>query len=120
MRADTLPQYSIVVPNESHDMHTGSVQQCDRFLKDLLPKIFATSAYSTDGALFVTWDEGTDASNRVATIVKSPLITTPGMRSKVAFTHYSLLKTVEDIFGLPYLRNAALTKTKSMVSEFFS
>jgi hypothetical protein len=118
IRTDSLPNYSIIIPNESHDMHTGTVQQCDRFLKGLLPKIFATTAYTADGAMLITWDEGTDSSNRVATIIQSPL-TTAGTKSPLAFNHYSLLKTVEQVFAVPYLRNAALAKTNSMVTPFF-
>ena len=59
--------------------------------------------------LFVTWDEDNGSGgNQVATIVVSPY-TTPGTRSGTAFTHYSLLRTTEELLGIPtFLGNAAL------------
>jgi phospholipase C len=119
IRAATLPNFSLIVPNEAHDMHTGSVRNGDQFLKNLLPKIFASDAYKNDGALFLTWNEGTDASNRVATIVKSPLMTS-STRSNTSFNHYSMLKTIEELFGLTYLKNAGTPKTNSLVADFLS
>ena len=48
----------------------------------------------------------TDESCHIATIVISPS-TTPGTRSAVLFNHYSLLRTAEQLLGLPLLGKAA-------------
>jgi hypothetical protein len=32
---------------------------------------------------------------------------TPGFKATAAYTHYSMLRTVEQAWGLPYLGNAA-------------
>jgi phosphatidylinositol-3-phosphatase len=56
--------------------------------------------------VFVTWDEGVDgSSNRVATVVLGPSVT-PGTRTSTRFTHYSLLRTTEQLLGLPLLGHA--------------
>jgi phosphatidylinositol-3-phosphatase len=67
--------------------------------------------------LIITWDEDDGHSgNQVATIVVSPY-TTPGATSGTAFTHYSLLRTTEELLGIStFLGNAA--SATSMRSAF--
>jgi hypothetical protein len=125
----TLPAFSFVTPNVLHDMHTGTIAQGDRWLAANLPAILGSHEY-TDGstAVFITWDEGhhgtvgeqcasntTDESCHVATIVISPS-TTPGSRPAALFNHYSLLRTAEQLLGLPPLGKAA--SAPSMVAAF--
>jgi hypothetical protein len=43
---------------------------------------------------------------RIGAVVISPFIK-PGTVSEKAYNHYALLKSVEDIFGLPYLGYAS-------------
>jgi phosphatidylinositol-3-phosphatase len=68
--------------------------------------------------LFITWDEGeggstndcatneSDVGCHVATLIVSPS-TPPGQRSGELFNHYSLLRTTENLLGLPALGAAA-------------
>jgi phosphatidylinositol-3-phosphatase len=74
--------------------------------------------------VFITWDQGSgpkasntnyrsedctsnvgDVSCHVATFVVSPY-TSPGTRSATYFNHYSLLRTTEELLGLPLLGGA--------------
>jgi len=120
LAAGTLPAFSFVTPNVLDDMHTGTIAEGDKWLAANLPAILDSHEY-TDGstAVFITWDEGhhgtvgekcatnrTDESCHVATIVISPS-TTPGTRSAALFNHYSLLRTAEQLLGLPLLGKAA-------------
>jgi hypothetical protein len=58
------------------------------------------------------------ASCRVPTIVISPT-TRPGTASGLPFTHYSLLKTTEQLLGIPeHLGRAKETRTRSLRSRF--
>ena len=71
----------------------------------------ASPAFTTGNSLLVvTYDEGSRASNRVATVFAGPAART-GYTSDTRFTHYSLLRTIEDAWGLEPLtdndRNAA-------------
>ena len=70
--------------------------------------ILASPAYlAGTTAIFLTYDEDDRlSSNRVATIVVSPY-TPVGTTSSTAFSHYSLLKTTEQMLGLGFLANAA-------------
>jgi hypothetical protein len=110
-------------------MHTGTIAEGDRWLAAHLPVILDSHEYR-DGstAVFITWDEGhhgipgekcatnkTDVTCHVATIVISPS-TKPGTRSATLFNHYSLLRTAEQLLGLPLLGKAA--SYPSMVAAF--
>ena len=99
---DTLPAFSFVTPNLCNDMHDCSIETGDRWLKTWVPKITASAAYRAGTTvLFITWDEDDGSSgNHVATIVVSPY-TMPGTTSATAFTHYSLLRTTEELLGIP-------------------
>jgi hypothetical protein len=97
----------LIVPNVCHDMHDCSVAAGDAFLAGFVPRILNSAAFA-GSVLFVTWDEGTSSTGgggHVATLVISPA-TRPGTRSSVAHDHYSLLRTVEDAWGLGCLANS--------------
>ena len=48
----------------------------------------------------------------IGAVLLSPLIK-PGTVSDVQYNHYSLLRTIEDIFGLPHLGDAAMPQVRS-------
>jgi hypothetical protein len=56
---------------------------------------------------------------RIGAVVLSPFIRGKTI-SKASYNHYALLKTLEDIFGLPYLGYAAQPGLKSFGSDVFS
>ena len=123
-----LPAFSFVTPNLIDDMHNSSVPVGDRWLAANLPTILTSPEYASGStAVFITWDEGeggtatkcatntTDVGCHVATIVISPS-TKPGTRSAKLFNHYSLLRTAEQLLGLPLLGHAA--SSPSMAAAF--
>ena len=118
-RAGRLPRLLWVSPNLCHDMHDCSTATGDRFLAALLPPLIA--ALGPRGLLFVTWDEGTSddgccrlaAGGHIATIVAGGAVR-PGARLRTPVDHYSVLQTIEDLYGLPRLRGAACPCTPSL------
>jgi hypothetical protein len=56
---------------------------------------------------------------RVGAIVLSKFVK-PGTVSTVPYNHYSLLRTVEAIFGLPYLGYAAEPELRAFGADVFS
>ena len=109
LAAGTLPRFSFVTPNRCHDMHDCSVGEGDAWLRTWIPEITASPAYRAGRTvIFLIWDEDDySARNRVPAVVVSPY-TAPGTRSAKAFTHYSLLRTTEELLGLrTHLGNAA-------------
>jgi hypothetical protein len=128
----TAPAFSVVTPNLCDDMHDCSVATGDSWLKQWIPKITATTVYKAkDTAIFIIWDEGeggsyatlencaahaTDVSCHVAAIVVAPSVPA-GARVATAFTHFSFVRTVDGLLGLPAL-NAQSKAAASMVAPF--
>ena len=104
----TLRPFTFITPDLCHDGHDCTTATADSWLGTWLDRIVASPTYAAGHTVvFVTWDEGLDgSSNRVATVVVAPSVT-PGTRASVRFTHYSLLRTTEELLGLPLLRAAA-------------
>jgi phosphatidylinositol-3-phosphatase len=106
--ANGLPAFSFVTPNLCHDGHDCATGVADTWLGRWLDRITASDAYAAgDTAVFVTWDESELASqrNHIATVVIAPTVS-PGLRVDLRFDHYSLLRTTEQLLGLPFLRHA--------------
>ena len=81
------------------------------------PRITGSSAFA-NSLLVITWDEGyttLGGGGRVATIVISPRARA-GYRSATAHNHYSLLRTVEDFWGLGCLNRTCYAND---LREFF-
>ncbi|MCQ4081634.1 alkaline phosphatase family protein [Streptomyces sp. RB6PN25] len=95
-----LPPVSFVVPNLDDDMHDGTVQQGDTWLKNNLGA-YATWAQTHNSLLVVTWDEDDDTTaNQIPTVLYGQPVT-PGSSSSTAYNHFDLLRTIEDMEGLP-------------------
>jgi phosphatidylinositol-3-phosphatase len=118
-RAGALPRFVWVTPNLCHDMHDCDPSTGDRFLARLVPPLLA--ALGPRGLLILTWDEGTSddgccrlaSGGHIATILAGGLART-GARLRTPTDHYSVLQTIEDLFGLPRLRGAACACTPSL------
>jgi len=105
----SLPTISIVVPNEQNDMHDGSIAAGDSWLAANLDA-YKQWTIGHNSLLVVTWDEDdSSASNQVATIMYGPMVR-PGQYAET-INHYSVLRTIEDMYGLPHAGNAASATT---------
>jgi acid phosphatase len=100
-----LPTVSWVIPDLLDDMHDGTIQQGDTWLNYNL-SAYATWAQTNNSLLIVTWDEDDDSEgNRVATIFVGQMVK-PGQYSE-AINHYTVLRTIEAMYGLKPLGNSA-------------
>jgi acid phosphatase len=71
--------------------------------------ITASKAWTANGVLFIVWDEDDgSAANRVLSLVVAPHQS--HRVSRQPYTHYSLLATIEDNFGVARLGQAAGAK----------
>ncbi len=113
----TAPDFIWITPNLCNDMHDCPVSTGDKWLSEQIPSILNSEAFSkSDSLIVLTFDEGNDNDNNVATILIGKNVK-PGYRSQVAYTHYSLLKTIEQNWGLDYL-TTNVEKSPAMF-EFF-
>jgi acid phosphatase len=86
-------------------MHSGSVAAADQWLKDNVGS-YANWAQTHNSLLIVTWDsdDGT-AGNQIPTIFVGPMVK-PGQYAE-SIDHHNVLRTVEDMYGLPLLGGSA-------------
>lgn len=99
-----LPTVSVVVPNQLDDMHNGTIQQGDTWLKNNLDA-YAQWAKTHNSLLIVTFDEDNGTtSNRIATIFYGAHVITGQYSENI--NHYNVLRTIEASYGLPGLNNA--------------
>ena len=95
-----LPAISFVIPNLTRDMHDGTISQGDTWLKINLNG-YAHWAASHNSLLVVTWDEDDgSAGNQIATVITGAHVK-PG-RYPQSINHYNVLRTIEDMYGLPH------------------
>jgi hypothetical protein len=103
--ANISARFTFVTPNLCSDTHDCSVSTGDSWLVAFLPPLLASSEYRAGKtAIFVTFDEGS-GNNHIVTIVVAPPVHA-GARSATAYTHYSLLRTTEEMLGLGRIGNA--------------
>ncbi|HET9657323.1 MAG TPA: alkaline phosphatase family protein [Kineosporiaceae bacterium] len=100
-----LPTLSFVIPDLCHDTHDCPVGTGDAWLRSALGG-YADWARSHASLLVITYDEDDGGeSNHIPTLVAGAGVR-PG-RYPVRGDHYTLLRTLEALFGLPTLGQAA-------------
>ena len=102
---DKLPTVSFIIPNLLDDMHSASIERGDAWLKAHVGPI-VDWAMKHDTLVIVTWDESDDFfGNHIPTIFIGPMVR-PG-RYDEPVTHYRVLRTIEDLYGLAHAGSAA-------------
>jgi len=120
-----LPDYAFIMPDLCHSSHDCGLDAADRWLEEWTKKILAAPAFDRNSLLVVTFDEGSEPldpsaranGGRIATILVSPLVV-PGFRDATRYTHYSVLKTIAEAWGLEKLRRAADPGTKTIIAPW--
>jgi hypothetical protein len=149
----TTPDYVWISPNVCHDGHDapckdgapGGLVSANRWMREYIPLILRSPAFQQDGLLLIITDEGaaSDAccnerpgpneklpgvsgpgGGRIGALAISRFVK-PGTVSDVPYNHYSLLRTVFDIFqlsrfGQHYLGYAGQSGLLSFGSDVFT
>jgi phosphatidylinositol-3-phosphatase len=149
----TTPNYVWITPNVCHDGHDapcldgapGGLKSANRWLREYIPLILNSPAFKQDGLLVIITDEGGTSGaccnehpgpneklpgvsgpggGRIGALAISRYIR-PGTVSNVGYNHYSLLRTVFDIFklgafGQHYLGYAGQPGLVSFGSDIFT
>ena len=115
LAAGTVPDFNLVIPNGCEDGEgnckpiNNRYRQFDAFLQREIPKIKASPAFGSDDVIIVTYDEdqradgmakknGLGSGGPVVCFVISPLVARGEYDG--AYYHYSVLRTIEDGFGI--------------------
>jgi hypothetical protein len=121
----------------------GGLPAADGFLRTWVPRITASPAYRRDGLLAVVFDEAADDASaccdersgpntpvagapsggpgggRTGAVLLSPFIR-PGTVTTTEYNHYSLLRSVEDLFGLAHLGYAGAEGLRPFGRDVFT
>ncbi len=102
---ENLPTVSWVIPNQVNDMHSGPIEQADRWLQRNLSR-YVTWAQTNNSLLIIDWDEDNGGlTNHVPTIFVGPMVKSGRYFEKI--DHYNVLRTIEDMYGLSHLGHSA-------------
>ncbi len=114
-----LPTVAMVIPNLNNDMHNGSVEQGDTWLRNNLNH-YIQWAKTHDSLFVLTFDEAEGTTpvpfNPIATIMVGAHVK-PGSTYHGKFDHYNLLRTLDAIYHLRYLGTDAERKPLTGVWE---
>jgi phospholipase C len=99
----TLPAFSMLLPAKKHAMHDNSIASGDQYAQSILEPLLNSQAYAKgDVAIFFLWDENTPIPN----VLLAPSIVS-GTKIAVStgnpVSHFSALRTWEEMLGLPLL-----------------
>jgi len=109
---------NVLVPNDCENGHhpcgtKDRVHQFDDFLAREIPKIQASPAYGATGRILITWDEGADKplnpGNPLLVALGAGVV--PRVVRSGSYNHYSLLRSLEEGFGLSLLGHAKSART---------
>lgn len=136
-KVDSTANFSYVSPNLCNAGFRGTCLAgapegaiaADAFLAKVVPEILSSPAYKQDGLLIVSFGAADPAPptdpaappptdpRKVGALLVSPLLV-PGSTDGAPYNPYSLLRSLEDLFGLSPLGNAAGTKVRSFAPAF--
>ena len=105
VRAGTLPDFALVVPDLCHSMHDCSVAVGDSWLRSTLPPLLKLP----DSVVFVLFDEGSSnvrGGGHTAALALGTAVR-PATRFTKVTSHYGLLRTIEAAWGLSLLGRSA-------------
>jgi hypothetical protein len=129
-KIDSTPNYALISPDLCNAGVTGQcppggadgAAAADAFLAQWAPKILASPAYEKDGLLIVLFGELNPPADGAAAPAGMPKVgalllshfVSPGSTDSAPYDPYSLLRTIEDLFGLEHLGEADGAKVKSL------
>jgi hypothetical protein len=119
LAAGRVPSFAWITPDLCNDAHDCPLSTADGWLAKWVPKIF--KGLSPSVAVIVVFDEGkTDegccgqaVGGHIVGVIGGPAARS-GVRISTPVDHYSVLRLIEDAYGLPHLRQAACPCTASI------
>jgi phosphatidylinositol-3-phosphatase len=137
-KPDATANFNYIAPNLCNSGFRGQCPEgtadgaaaADALLAKLVPEILASPAYKKDGLLIVSFGAADPAPPsdpaaaptdplKVGGLLVSPLLTAGGTDG-AAYTPYSLLRSVDELFGLQPLGEAEGKKVHSFASAFIA
>ncbi len=123
-----LPNFMFIAPDICYSSHDCDLDLADGWLKSLLDKLYPVLESTGEPFLIIlTFDEGRtsqsccglpeSAGGRVATILISPQVK-QNFKDETPYSHYSILKTISEAWGLTKLGHAADMETNLIAAPW--
>lgn len=119
LAGDTLPSYSIIVPDLAHDAHNGTPKAADAWLKQNIGPVLNSKHFQpgSNSVMFITFDNADkDTQGQVLTVVAGEHVI-PGVKVDTPFRHENTLRTILELLGINDYPGASATAAP--MSEFF-
>lgn len=96
-----LPAYSMYTPNMDNDGHDTNVAYSARWLESEFEPLFNDNELMQDTLFIITYDESSllARKNQIYTVLLGANVI-PGTQVSARLNHYSILRTIEDAFGI--------------------
>ena len=102
--AGTTPRFVFITPNGCNDMHDCAISTGDSWLRNNVPTILGSPAFTQQHSLLlVVWDEDDYSLNNQVALIAVGYKVKVGYVSSVTYNHYSLLRTMEAAWGFSAL-----------------
>jgi phosphatidylinositol-3-phosphatase len=115
-----FPNYAFIMPNLCNSAHDCGLDVADKWLGAMVTKLTSAKSFDDHSLIIVTFDEGqgnhtccglgSSAGGQVATVLISPLVKS-GFQDATPYSHYSIIKTLAQAWGMPELGHAADPQT---------
>lgn len=126
--SNSLPNFIFITPDICYSSHDCELELADDWLHSLMDQLVPfLDASGEPYLIIITWDEGQgnhsccglpeSAGGRVATILVSPQVKN-GFQDATPYSHYSILKTIAEAWGLPYLGHAGDAETNLIAAPW--
>jgi phospholipase C len=105
---DVSARFTFVMPDMCNSTHDCTIQTGDSWLARSMDAILDSPEYrSGTTAVFLTYDEGA-GDQHIATLIVSPS-TRPGTVDDKRYDHYTMLRTTQEMLGLPIVLGGAVS-----------
>ncbi|MEP6664840.1 MAG: alkaline phosphatase family protein [Nocardioidaceae bacterium] len=98
----TTPDFAFIVPNNCNNTHDCPIGIGDTWLSNNLPPILNSPACTIQSCLLIlTWDEDNGSEGNHVLTVFGGSAARSGYVSNATYDHFDLLRTMEDLLGVP-------------------
>jgi len=97
----SVPAFSLYIPNLDNDGHDTGAKYASEWFETAFSPIFSNSDFMKDTLVIATFDESDDyfSTNQIYTVFLGANVI-PGSTVSTVTTHYSILRTIEDVFEI--------------------
>lgn len=107
LKANTLPQYAHMSPDMLNDGHNTTLEYAANWTQSFITPLLANEQFMEKTLVLLTYDESATypKPNRIVSLLLGGAIPKElkGTNDSTLYTHYSILSTLENNWGLPNL-----------------